>query len=232
MISCQIFGINFRIFRINLRSAFSIFGKKSVNSSLFLFLIIFACVLALSFPAAADDENADPNILIPNGSAVLRTGETFRFFQGYEVTLKGFGAENVLLEIYCNDSNLSTFYHIGSTDLEEGETLQCYKRTKTGVNIVFMMTLESMYLNNSEIIAEFSHIYQYNDSEANDFPMVSDWIIYTDTLGFPPSNDSNNPKEDTKPNNELFVDPIFIISSVVLAAILIILLYFHSNKKR
>jgi hypothetical protein len=233
VISFQISEINFQQSDINLKSAFSIFSRKSVYLLVFFVLILCFLLLAFSSPVAAADE--DPiysEILISNETTVLRNGETYRLFQGYEVTVRGFGAENILLEIYCNDSNLSSSYHISNTDLEEGETIQCYRRTENGAQIVFMMTLENMYLNHSEIIAEFSHIYQYNDSGAANFPVISDWIIYTDTLTFPPSNDSDNPNDDKKNDYEFFVEPVFIIVGVALVAILIVLLHFHSNKKK
>jgi len=230
MISLKMSGRNIQIF--DMKSSFSIFGRKSVYSSIFLVLILCSCVLAFSFPTtAAENDTVTPGILISNESTVLRNGETYRFLQGYEVTLKGFGAENVLFEIYCNDSNLISYY-IGSTDLKEGETIQCYRRTKTGIDIVFMMTLERMYLNNSEIIAEFSHIYQYTDSGANDYPLVSDWIIYTDILEFPPSGDLNDSDQDHDSDKDLSVDPTLIISGAILVLFLIIFLYFHSNKKK
>ena len=226
------------------KSAFSIFGAKSCH---FLVFSILLLLLIFSFPpanAVEIVEAPDYSLLVSNESAILQIGDVYKLQQGYEVVIKGSGAGTILIEIYNNNTE-GTDYFIETAALKEGETVQCYRRTENGVNLVFMMTLESTYLNNSVVIADFSHIYQYNDPAIDKYPPASDWIIYTDTLE---SQDPTIPNNKTDPDNktdtnnktdtedkdqpEFSLDPIYIILGVGLIAVLAVFLnLIHRQKK-
>jgi len=218
---------------------FSISGTKSFY--FFVFLILFLFLFSF-LPAAAAENDTAPVLLISNESAILQMGDVYTFQQGYEVVMQRFRPGNVLIEIFINDTTASPPYLISNVTLAEGETVQCYRRAKNGTNIVFMMTLDKIYSSSSEMAAEFSHINQYNDIGAEDYPLIPDWVIYTDTLGIPLPNDPNN-TSGNKSNNgsgkendirqEFTVEPIYIISGIfVVAAAAVFLNLLHKRKMK
>jgi len=226
------------------KSAFSIFGAKSCH---FLVFSILLLLLIFSFPpanAVEIVEAPDYSLLVSNESAILQIGDVYKLQQGYEVVIKGSGAGTILIEIYNNNTE-GTDYFIETAALKEGETVQCYRRTESGVNLVFMMTLESTYLNSSGVIADFSHIYQYNDPKADEYPPVSDWLIYTDALESqdptlpnnktdPDNKTDPNDKTDTEDKNppEFSLDPLYIILGVGLIAVLAVFLNLIQRRKK
>ena len=226
------------------KTVFSIFGVKPCH--LFVFFILLLLFI-FSFPSANAVEIIDApdySLLVSNESAILQIEDVYKLQQGYEVTIKGSGTGTILIEIFNNNTD-GMDYFIETAALKEGETVQCYRRTANGINLVFMMTLESTYLNNSVVIADFSHIYQYNDPAVDQYPPVSDWIIYTDTLE---SQDPTLPNNQTDPGNktnttnktdtedqdqpEFSLDPIYIILGVGLIAVLAVFLNLIQRKKR
>ena len=214
---------------------FSRFGTKFFY--FFVFLILFLFLFSL-LPAAATENDTAPVLLISNESAILQMGSVYTFQQGYEVVMQRFRPGNVLIEIFINDTTASAPHLIGNATLTEGETVQCYRRTKNGTDIVFTMTLDKIYSSSSEMAAEFSHINQYNDSGADDYPLILDWVIYTDTLSIPLPNNPNN-MSDNESNNEsgnkvgqeFSIEPIYIILGIfVIAAAAVFLNLLHKRK--
>jgi hypothetical protein len=226
------------------KSAFSIFGVKPCH--FFVFSILLLLFIFSFSPANAVEiiDAPDYSLLVSNESAVLQIGDVYKFQQGYEVVIKGSGAGTILIEIYNNNTD-GTDYFIETAALKEGETVQCSRRTENDTNLIFMMTLESTYLNNSGVIADFSHIYQYNDPAVDKSPMSPNWVIYTDTLESqdpPLPNNKTDPDNKTDTNNktdtddknqpEFSLDPIYIILGVGLIAVLAVLLNLIQRRKR
>jgi len=226
------------------KSAFSIFRVKPYHFFVFSILLLLFIFSFSPVNAVEIIDAPDYSLLVSNESAILQIEDVYKLQQGYEVLVKGSGAGTILIEIHNNNTD-GTNYFIETAALKEGETVQCYRRTANGINLVFMMTLESTYLNNSVVIADFSHIYQYNDPAIDKYPPVSDWIIYTDTLE---SQDPTIPNNKTDPDNktdtnnktdtedkdqpEFSLDPIYIILGVGLIAVLAVFLnLIHRRKK-
>ena len=214
------------------KSMFLISGTKLFSFLIFSILLLFLFAL---LTAAAAENNTNPVPLSSNDSTVLQIDGVYTFQQGYEVVMQRFSSGNVLIEVFFNDTNESAPYLIGNATLAEGETVQCYRQTRNSTDIVFMMTLDKIYLN-PEMAAEFSHIYQYNDSGADIYPLVPNWIIHTGTFDPPHQNNSNNtpdPKSDNSSNESddeenngptLFIEPVYIISVIlVIAAVAVFL---------
>jgi len=224
--------ISFQSTEVFSKSVHFIFSRRFY---FFVFSMLLILSLSFIFPPAAAAENGTANIpdpLISNESAVLRSGDIYKFQQGYEVVFKGVGAETILIEMYNNNSE-SFSYSVGSTALKTGETIQCYRRTEGGIYIVFMMQLESIHLNNSEFIAVFSHISQYPDPATENSSSTPDWIIYTDMIDYDSSNNPDDKSDkENKSMTEVFFDPIYIISGIVLIAVFIIFLNFYSKRKK
>lgn len=204
-------------------------SPKRFLFSAFLLALLFIAVFSL--PAAAADEKGFSNALISDGYIILRDETPQHFQQGYSVSLIGFGADNILIEFRCN---YSTPEILGSIVLEEGETVQCYRRGLDGTDLVLMMTLDKLYLNNSQMIAGFSDVYQLSDTNFGNYSGSGDWTLYADILDdpsvpVPPGNPSNN---QTEIGPDLIPEPLHIILIISLVAFSIIVIAVFSNKAR
>ena len=210
------------------------FGSSSRLFYFFILLAVLIFCFLLSFPLATAADTPLPDSLISNESLVLRDGDVFHFQQGYEVVLRRFGASDVLIEFYNNNTNASISYFIGSMALKEGETIQCYRRTESGVNIVFTMMLSNIYLDNSKNIAEFSQVYQYTDPDAGRYLDSSEWILYKDVLTPPSPNGPGDIKNDNKKQqDEPASDPLYTILIIAgLSVVFILFAVFYSRKRK
>jgi len=181
-------------------------------------------------PAAAVEERNFTGAIISDGYIILRSGEPQNFQQGYTVSLKGFGADNVLIEIMCNYSDPKT---IGSVVLKEGESVQCYRRNSEGPELILMMTLDKMYLNNSQMIAGFAHVYQLNDTNFGKYSDSGDWILYADFLDDPtiPERPGGPPGNGTEIGPDLTSEPLYIISAICVAALAAIVIAAFSKHR-
>ncbi|MCL2550192.1 MAG: hypothetical protein FWE78_04615 [Methanimicrococcus sp.] len=183
---------------------------------------------ALSLPAVANEER-NIDVIISDGYIILRDESPQNFQQGYAVSLKGYGADNVLIEFRCNYSTPLT---IGSVVLTEGETVQCFRRTSEGTDLVLMLTLDKMYLNNSQIIAGFSHVYQMNDVNFGNYSDSGDWTLYADFLDDPsvPDRPGGPSRNGTDIRQDLISEPLYIILLIGLIACIVIVIAAVSKK--
>jgi len=189
-------------------------------------------LLAVSFlflPVAAIEERSLSDTIISDGYIILRD-EPHNFQQGYAVSLKGFGADNVLIEFICIYSTPTT---IGSVVLKEGETVQCYRRNSEGTDLILMMTLDKMYLNNSRMIAGFSHVYQLNDANFGNYSGSGDWTLYSDFLDNPtlPEQPDGPPGNGTDIEQDSVSEPLYIILLIGAAAFAVIVIAFFSRRR-
>lgn len=201
--------------------------KRFLIHSFLLALLLFTAVSP--FAAAADDDFPFSDALISDGYIVLRDEDVQEFRQGYEVSMNGFGTGNVLIEISCRYSDPIS---LGSIVLEQGETVQCYRRTSNGTELILMMTLDKIYLNNSQLIAGFSHVYQYNDSNFGQYSGSEYWTLYADTLADPsaPTMPVKPPGNGTDIGPDLISEPFYIILIIGFAALAVILVAAFSKR--
>ena len=161
-------------------------------------------------PASAEAEQR--NILILEEYEILRSGEVLRFAQGYEVLLRGFGTDAVMVEFY---NNYRSPLFVGSTVLREGETVRCY-RIIDGENILILtMTLDHLYISSTQIIARFTYIYQFEDENTLYPEWV--WALTTTVLEDPTIPYADDPIRTEYPEQD-GVYPLYIILIVGLAA--------------
>jgi len=190
-------------------------------------LLFLVFVFFLPTAAATDY----PNALISDGYIILRDETPHNFHQGYAVSLKGFGVDNVFIEFICTYSTPTT---LGSVVLKEGETVQCYRRGPEGTNLVLMMTLDKLYLNNSQMIAGFSYVYQLNDTNFGTYSGSGDWILYADTLDDPttPGRPHTPPGNGTEIEPDLIAEPLIILMIGVAALAVIAIAVFSKRGSR
>ena len=201
-------------------------------SKTFLFLFSAALFLTASaIPAACADVDLD-QILEADSYFILRNNEDKKMQEGYKVLLKGFGSDTVLLEIHNTDVNPTL---VGEVVLSEGETVQCYRTYRENTSIVLMLTLDKMYLNNSQIIAGFSHVYQYKDPYSGRYP--TEWALATAFLEDPSTPTSPNPSDPPKNDSntdigkDLIENPMNIIAAITLIAALVIVAMIFKKRK-
>ena len=204
--------------------------KKCFSFSIFLLALLLA-VSVLTLPATATEERSLSDTILSDGYIILRSDDPQNFQQGYAVSLKSFGVDNVLIEFTCNYATPIT---IGSIVLKEGETVQCYRRNSESTDLVLMMTLDKMYLNNSRMIAGFSHVYQLNDVSFGNYSNSGEWTLYADFLDNPtlPEKPGGPSGNETDIIQDLTTEPLYIILLISLAAFAAIVIAAFSKKRR
>lgn len=192
------------------------------------FFILFSVFLLLcaAVPANAEKEQ---NILISDDYQIMRDGDVLKFEQGYEITLKGFGSDTVLVEFR---NNYNKELSMGSVALKEGETVQCYRiLDNNNKTEILMMTLDKLYLNNSQVIVGFSHIYQFEDGYTR-YTEETVWTFDTAVLDDPsvPQKPGNTDK-DNNIGPDYVNEPLYIIVAIGLAAAALIILSVFFKRK-
>ncbi len=190
-----------------------------------LFLIfLFLCAAVL--PACAGEEQRA--ILISDDYQIMRDGDVLKFQQGYEISLKGFGSDTVLVEFRNNYSNNIS---MGSVVLKEGETVQCYRGSGDNKTEILMLTLDKLYLNNSQVIVGFSHIYQFEDTDTR-YTEETAWTFETAVLDNPSiPQKPNNPGKSNNIGPDVVSEPLYIILVIGLAAVALILISIIFRKR-
>ncbi|WNY27878.1 hypothetical protein MmiEs2_00550 [Methanimicrococcus stummii] len=185
-------------------------------------------MFAVIAPAAADD---DRNIIASEEYRIMRDGEVLKLEQGYETVLRGFGPDSVLVEFH---NNYSKPVSIGSVVLKEGETIQCFRILEDSNPVVIMMTLDKLYINNSQVLAGFSHIYQYEEKNTQ-YNEETQWILETAVLDDPTvPQPPEKPGGGTDIETDSIADPFYIILIIGFAAfsVIVISLFFRKRVEK
>ncbi|WP_166627411.1 hypothetical protein [Methanimicrococcus blatticola] len=167
--------------------------------------------------------------MISDDYQIMRDGDVLKFEQGYEITLKGFGSDTVLVEFR---NNYNKELSMGSVALKEGETVQCYRiLDNNNKTEILMMTLDKLYLNNSQVIVGFSHIYQFEDGYTR-YTEETVWTFDTAVLDDPsvPQKPGNTDK-DNNIGPDYVNEPLYIIVAIGLAAAALIILSVFFKRK-
>lgn len=191
----------------------------------FLVLVILCALLT----AACSGEAESREVLIGDEYRIMREGDVENFLQGYAVVLKGYGADAVLVEFY---NNFSRPLFVGEAVLREGETVQCLRINGSSEQVVLMMTLDKLYINNSQAVAGFSHIYQYEESDTS-YTEESQWSLKTAFLEQPSDPGAENPpvKNGDDINSDFISEPMYIILIIGLLAVAVIAVSFFFRKR-
>jgi len=208
-------------------SCFSIQIKFFQKLFCFLFLICFLFSLVPA-PALATDDS-DSEVLISDRYIILRDGDIEKLEQGYEIELKGYKADAVSLEFY---NNYRDGVFIGSVIVKEGETVSCYRKFGNEEVLLLRMTLDKLYMNNSQAVAGFSHVTQFKDRNTL-YSEDTLWKLESAVL-----DDSTNPgPSDPGKNNgigispDLIKNPIHIIFLIGFIAVAMVFIHFLFKKR-
>lgn len=123
-------------------------------SPLLLFLALFLSI-ALVVPAQAVLVVED--VLVNDSSIYLVTGNTWHFYQGYNLSIKSVNqeADSVWLELSLGNKVLKTQV------LGEGNSFTYQKNNRTILNI----TVNTIYAGDGDELVAFSPVFQYLDGE-------------------------------------------------------------------
>jgi hypothetical protein len=123
-------------------------------SPLLLFLAIFTSI-AMVVPAQAVLIVED--VIVNDSSIFLLTGNTWHFYQGYNLSIKGVNqeADSVWLELSLGNKILK------SQILDEGDSFTYQKNNRTILNI----TVNTIYAGDGEELVAFAPVFQYMDSD-------------------------------------------------------------------
>lgn len=206
-------------------------SRKAVQKQLFISFFIFLLLPAVFLPAAAlPAAAAEQTALISDQYIIMRDGDVQKLSQGYEVVLKGFGADTALIEFYNNYTSNSLL--MGYIVLTEGETVQCYRVFEDENVMILTMTLDKIYLNNSQIIVGFSNVYQYEDVNMQ-YSQDTEWKLESAVLEDPtipiPGDAIESNESSMAP--EFTADPAHTIILIGLAAFIVIVIGLIFKKK-
>jgi len=220
----------------------SFFSKKQpllliLMICVFLFILLASPVLALSSISLSSNfivlgqEDYPADAIVSDRYALLQENDVCLFEEGYEVYLKGVGSNNVWIEYQNNISSVPRF--VGDVILKEGDTIQCYRQSETGRYLIMTMTLDKIFINNSDVIIGFSDICQYRDPDFSNFSDDVSWVIEVNK----PIQDNRNTPQDPGNNNDSRLDPdlisqpIYVIAAVFIIFIAAVLISFFFRKK-
>ncbi len=119
-----------------------------------LLLVLVICVAADAvLPVKAAPVVED--VLLNDTSIYLLTGNTWHFYQGYDLTIKSVSqdSDSVWLELSLNNKTLQ------SAILREGDLLIYEKNDRT----ILSITVDTIYAGDDEELVAFSPVFQYMD---------------------------------------------------------------------
>lgn len=135
--------------------ALSTWIDKRLSSLFVLLFLVLLTSIALVLPAQSVVIVED--VLVNDSSIYLVTGNSWHFYQGYNLSIKGVNqeADSVWLELSLGNKILKTQV------LGEGNNFTYQKNNRTILNI----TVNTIYAGDGEELVTFAPVFQYMDVE-------------------------------------------------------------------
>lgn len=135
--------------------ALSAWIDKRLSSLFVLLFLVLLTSIALVLPAQSVVIVED--VLVNDSSIYLVTGNSWHFYQGYNLSIKGVNqeADSVWLELSLGNKILKTQV------LGEGNNFTYQKNNRTILNI----TVNTIYAGDGEELVTFAPVFQYMDVE-------------------------------------------------------------------
>lgn len=135
--------------------ALSTWIDKRLSSLFILLFLVLLTSIALVLPAQSVVIVED--VLVNDSSIYLVTGNSWHFYQGYNLSIKGVNqeADSVWLELSLGNKILKTQV------LGEGNNFTYQKNNRTILNI----TVNTIYAGDGEELVTFAPVFQYVDVE-------------------------------------------------------------------
>ena len=188
---------------------------------LFKLLIPLLAVLLLLFSGVAvvssqpEDDNDDIPVILVNGTKIyLRSDESYSFYQGYSLQIKGINLENdrLWLELSLNGKSVKNdVVHEGSHFV--------YSRDST---VILNVTVDKVYSNPNGELVTFNPVYQYLDPQL-ETPKLNNTNNSTN------SNNNSTSQNNTEDNSIDLNTPFVVAGMVVIGVLVIYILYKHTS---
>ncbi|MFP4654730.1 MAG: S-layer protein domain-containing protein [Methanohalobium sp.] len=164
-----------------------------------------------------EDENNDndvPVVLINGTKINLKSDETYSFYQGYSLQIKGINLENdrLWLELTLNGESVKD-------DVVHEDDPFIYSRNQT---MILNITADKIYSNPEGELVTFKPVYQYLDPKL-ETPKLNN----TDD----PANNNNSSTSVNNPeNNSMNLTTIFtVIGMITIGIIVVYILFKHTS---
>lgn len=171
-----------------------IFGKITLIS---VFIVLLTC---FSIPASALEDN---DVLVNGTGMYLTTGDSWSFYQGYELVFKGLSSspdgDKVWIELLLNGES------VDDTIIREGEYFEYTRNLKE----IFNITVDTIYSGSDGGLVTFKPVYQYLDPTLPEPDMIQD----PGSIGNSNEsvNNSNSPNGDVTENTDGFGAALFFL---------------------
>ena len=188
---------------------------------LFKLLIPLLAVLLILFSGVAsvlsqpEDDNDDIPVILINGTKIyLRSDESYSFYQGYSLQIKGINLENdrLWLELSLNGKSVK------DDVVHEGDHF-IYSRDST---VILNITVDKIYSNPDGELVTFKPVYQYLDPQL-ETPKLNN------TNDSSNNNNNSTSGNNTQINNINFNTAFTVIGMVVIGILVIYILYKHTS---
>ena len=151
-----------------------------------VFIVLLTC---FSVPASALESD---DVLVNGTGMYLTTGDSWSFYQGYELVFKGLsssqGVDKVWIELLLNGET------VDDTIIREGESFVYVRDSKE----IFNITAGTIYSGSDGGLATFKPVYQYLDPTLSEPDMTQD--PWSDDNSNEPVNNSNSSTNDETEN--------------------------------
>lgn len=177
-----------------------------------LLLLISGVAVVSSQPERNNDKV--PVVLINGTNIHLRSDESYSFYQGYSLKIKGINLENdrLWLELSLNGKSVE------DNVVHEDEHF-IYSRDST---LILNLTVNKIYSNPEGELVTFKPVYQYLDPQL-ETPKLNN-------TNDPVNNTNNSTSENNSENNSTNLTSVFIVAGMVLIGVLVVyLLYKHTS---
>ena len=172
-----------------------IFGKIVI---ILVFILVSLTCFSISASALENDD-----VLVNGSGMYLTTGDSWSFYQGYELVFKGLsssmGVDKVWIELLLNGES------VDDTIIREGEYFEYTRNSKE----IFNITVDTIYSGSDGGLVTFKPVYQYLDPTLPEPDMTQD----PGSIGNSNEsvNNSESPNDDVTENTDGFGAALFFL---------------------
>ena len=165
-----------------------------------ILVFMLVSLTCLSIPASALENN---DVLVNGSGMYLTTGDSWSFYQGYELVFKGLsssqGEDKVWIELLLNGES------VDDTIIREGEYFEYTRNSKE----IFNITVDTIYSGSDGGLVTFKPVYQYLDPSLPEPDMTQDPGSVGNSNG--PVNTSDSPNGDETEDTNGFSAALFFL---------------------
>ncbi len=165
-----------------------------------ILVFILVTLTCFSISASASEDN---EVLVNGSGMYLTTGDSWLFYQGYELVFKGLssshGGNKVWIELLLNGES------VDDTIMREGEHFVYIRNSKE----IFNITTDTIYSGSDGGLVTFKPVYQYLDPTLPKPDMTQDPGSVGNSNGS--VNNSDSPNDDETENTAGFGAALFFL---------------------